>query len=124
MLEINDKLLFGELSYALNGLLFSVHNELGRFAREKQYGDLLEQKFLERKILSRREIIVGDSGNIVDFIVQDSIVLELKAKPFLLHEGYVQIQRYLHACDLRLGILVNFRTKYLQPKRILRTEHL
>ncbi|MBP9686504.1 MAG: GxxExxY protein [Candidatus Doudnabacteria bacterium] len=56
------------------------------------------------------------------FLVEDVIVLELKAKPFLLREDYVQVQRYLHIANVRLGILVNFRPRYLQPKRILRPD--
>ena len=115
-----SKLLYGELSYTLNGILFAVHNELGRFAREKQYSDLMEKKLQENKIAYARECAIGDSGNIVDYIIEDSVIVELKAKPFLLHIDYDQTQRYLHVCDLQLAILVNFRSRYLQPKRVLR----
>ena len=120
MQAASGKLLYGDLSYELNGILFAVHNELDRFAREKQYADLIEEQLKSRNIKYKRECIVGDSGNIVDFIIEDSIILELKAKPFLLHADYDQVQRYLQVCDLHLGILVNFRSKYIQPKRILR----
>ncbi len=122
--DTKTKLLFGELSYEINGILFAVHNELGRFAREKQYADLIETKLKENKIEYKRELIVADSGNVIDFLIEDSLILELKAKPFLLKVDYEQVQRYLHVCDLRLGILVNFRTKYLSPKRILRKQYL
>lgn len=115
-----EKLLFGDLSYKINGLLFGVHNEKGRFAREKQYADLLEERLKGLQTPFVRELVVGDSGNIIDFLIDNSIVLELKAKPFLPLEDYEQVQRYLHATNLRLGLLVNFRTKYLQIKRILR----
>ncbi|PIR96272.1 MAG: GxxExxY protein [Candidatus Doudnabacteria bacterium CG10_big_fil_rev_8_21_14_0_10_42_18] len=118
------KLIFGDLSYKINGVLFATHNDLGRFAREKQYADMIENKFKQNKINYKREQAVGDSGNIVDFIVEDSIILELKAKPFLSSLDYEQVQRYLHFCDLELGVLVNFRPKYLMPKRILRKRHL
>jgi GxxExxY protein len=122
--DTKTKLIFGELSYEINGILFAVHNELGRFAREKQYADLIETKLKENKIEYKRELIVADSGNVVDFLIEDSLILELKAKPFLLKADYEQVQRYLHVCDLRLGILVNFRTKYLSPKRILGKQYL
>ncbi len=119
-----NKLLYGELSYKLNGLLFAIHNELGTYAREKQYGDLLALKLDESNILFRRECIIGDSGNIADFIIENVIILELKAKPFLLRSDYEQVQRYLYICNLQLGLLVNFRSRFLQPKRILHRDYL
>ena len=45
-MEIAGKVIYPELSYVINGILFSTHNELGCFAREKQYGDVIERKFL------------------------------------------------------------------------------
>ncbi len=120
MLSDKKEFLYAETTYKINGLLFSVHNELGMFAREKQYADSFETKLKESGIAYRRELRIGDSGNILDFLIDDLIIIELKSKPFLLREDYFQTQRYLDSLNLRLGILVNFRTKYLQPKRILR----
>lgn len=119
-MEKQNKLLFGELSYKLNGLLFQTHNELGRFAKEKQYSDFFENKLKENKIFFQKEMAIGDSGNRVDFIVDDKIIVELKAKRFITNEDYDQVQRYLQNTDLDLALLVNFRAKYLGIKRILR----
>ena len=44
--------------------------------------------------------------------------LELN-KNFITKEDYYQMQRYLKAANLKLGLIVNFRTTYLHPKRIL-----
>jgi len=42
--DTNEKIIYPELSYAITGICFNVHNKLGRYAREKQYADFLEKK--------------------------------------------------------------------------------
>ncbi len=118
--KVSEKVLYPELSYQITGILFSVHNELGPYAREKQYGDLIEDKLKELKFIYRREMTVGDSGNILDFVVENKIILELKAVRILSREHYRQIQNYLQQTKLDLGLLVNFRNKYIKPSRIIR----
>ena len=121
-----EKLVHPELSYRVNGLCFQVHNELGRFAREKQYADRLEQLLVASNIKYKREARepfrfkesqVG--GNIIDFLVEDKIVLECKAKRFITRQDYYQVQRYLSATNKELGIVVNFSERYLRPRRVL-----
>ncbi len=119
---MKSELIHPELSYLITGICFEAHNELGRYAREKQYGDFIEVKLKELKILYKREISVSDTGNILDFLIDDKIVLELKAKRIITKDDYYQIQRYLQICDLRLGILVNFRDTYIKPHRIVKIE--
>lgn len=80
--------LYGDLTYKINGILIEIHKELGAYAREKQIGDLLEKKLKERNLFYQREVRIGDSGNIADFIIEDKIILELKAKPFFIVEDY------------------------------------
>jgi GxxExxY protein len=119
-----EKLLYGELSYKINGILIEVHKELGQYAREKQVGDLLEKKFKKANIKYEREVRVGDSGNIVDFIVEGIVIIELKTVPFLIGECYDQIKRYLIQTNLKLGLLVNFRCLRVQIKRVLNPNNL
>lgn len=115
-----------ELSYRINGLLFKIHNELGRYCREKQYGDALEKLLkaknmpFDREESAPVESIDNQGTNKVDFIVDNKIVLELKAKPIIQKDDYYQIQKYLQATGHKLGFIVNFRNKYLKPIRIIR----
>ncbi|MCI0619588.1 GxxExxY protein [Candidatus Wolfebacteria bacterium] len=117
-------LLHPELSYTVVGHCFNTHNELGRYAREKQYADHIESQLIHDGILYEREQAIGDSGNIADFVIADTIVLELKAVRALTKEHYRQLQNYLQQSGLALGLLVNFREQYLKPRRILRANHL
>ena len=42
IIKQNIEVLYPDLSYKINGICFNVHNQLGRFGREKQYADELE----------------------------------------------------------------------------------
>lgn len=112
--------LYPELSYAIVGACFDVHNELGRFAREKQYADLLEERFKTARVTYVREFPLGNSGNIIDFLVDEKIILELKMVRHLTREYYRQIQNYLQQARIELGLLVNFSDVALRPRRVLR----
>ncbi|MBI5530098.1 MAG: GxxExxY protein [Candidatus Doudnabacteria bacterium] len=116
-------LLYEDLTFAINGILFSVHNELGQYAREKQYGDVLERICKEKNIAYDREKVIGNSGNTLDFVIANKVILELKAKRIVTKEDYYQTQRYLQETGLRLAILVNFRDKVLRPKRIVKIDN-
>ncbi len=120
--QIDEKVLYSELSYIITGILFATHNELGRYAREKQYGDIIELKLKEAKIPHRREAPIADSGNILDFIIDNKIVLELKSVRIITRDNYRQIQNYLQQTQLKLGLLVNFRSEFLKPLRIIRID--
>lgn len=115
--------IYKDLSYIISGVLFSAHNELGSYAREKQYGNAVARIFKEKNIGFDREVAIANSGNIVDLIVDNKIAIEFKAKRILTKEDYYQMQRYLQESPLKLGILVNFRDKLIKPKRIIRIDN-
>jgi GxxExxY protein len=92
-----NKIIYPELSYKINGILFSVHNELGRFCNEKQYGDVIENYLKLFKIKYEREKILpssfeAKSRNRIDFLIDDKIILEIKTKRALDREDYYQVK--------------------------------
>ena len=127
MFRINKNLLYPDLSYKICGLCFYIHNKLGRYRNEKQYADALENLLKENKIdyLREKPLPVSFPGeknrrNIPDFIIENRIILDIKAKPFITKEDYFQLRRYLESYNKELGLIINFRQKYLRPKRILK----
>jgi GxxExxY protein len=119
---VSKKVIYPELSYTINGILFETKKELGQYAREKQYGDLIEKKLKEKDIQYDREIAIGNTGNIIDFLIENKIVLELKAARLITKDNYRQIQNYLQHAKVKLGILANFREKFLKPVRIIKID--
>jgi|SRR3989338_6552534 len=115
-----------ELSYTLSGILFGVHNEVGRFASEKQICDAIEIRLKQHGLSYRREFVLPSAHagermgrHRVDFIIEDKIILEIKMRRQLRQEDYDQVLRYLKVLNLALGILVNFRDERLHPRRVL-----
>ncbi len=105
--------------------MFKTHKELGKFCRERQYADKLEALLAESKISYQREHNLrkddpqSPKGNIVDFLIENTIVLDAKAKNFITKEDYFQMQRYLRGSNLELGLIVKFRSVHIKPKRVL-----
>ena len=121
-----SKIIERDLSYKLNGIFFEVQRKLGRFCREKQYADMVAQKLREHNLDFKQECpieINGNKSNFADFIVENRVLLELKAKPFIEKSDYYQVMRYLELANLELGLIVNFRSYYLKPKRVLNPKY-
>ena len=123
-------LLHKELSYKITGLCFKVHNDLGRFLRERQYSDRFEEVLKRENVPFLREVLldkITDStvqGNRIDFIIENTIIIDLKAKKFITKDDYYQMQRYLQCSDVQLGLIVNFRDAYLKPRRVINSKYI
>ena len=82
---------------------------------------------MQSHLLYKREVSIPLAGventstNIADFVISDKIIIDLKAKPFVSKDDYYQMNRYLIASSLNLGMIVNFRNKFLRPIRVIRS---
>lgn len=124
-----EKILYKDLSYKIQGILFEAHNELGRFCNEQQVCDCLKQCFKKAGIVYEWQKVLPPSfageasgRNRVDFLIEEKLLLEIKCKRFLTKDDYYQTKRYLVALNKKLGLLVNFRDQRLLPKRILNSD--
>jgi GxxExxY protein len=126
----NKNIYHPELSYEITGLLFKVHNNSGRFKTERQYYDMFERLLKENKFIYSRETELKklfdnaiENGNIPDFIIENKIIIDFKAKKFITKDDYYQMLRYLEVANLPLGFIVNFRSTYLKPKRVINSKY-
>ena len=104
-----------------------VHNQLGKGFNEVVYADALEIELMDNKIPYSREKKFGIlyKGNLLphkykaDFIIDDKIILELKAISCLTPANVKQTLNYLAVSKLKLGLLINFGEDSLKYKRIV-----
>ena len=120
------KLIHEEVTYAIRGMLIEVYNALGPGFREETYKTALMVEARRRGLSLAREvpIDVRYAGQIVDsyrldLVVENKVVLELKAVDELHPRFKAQLLSYLKASGLRVGLLVNFGSKRLQVVRVV-----
>lgn len=122
--------LYKELSYKLVGLFFKIRNEYGPGHKENIYQNLLEEALIANNIPYSREarikIYSNDTGRVVgtyvpDFLVDEKIVVELKASGYTTPTDEKQLYHYLRNSPYQVGYLVNFSTPQLYIKRIIYT---
>jgi len=115
-------------SYKIIGACMEVHNNLGKGFLEIVYKDALEYEFKKQNIPFKREqeFSVNYKGTTLphkfyaDFVIWDKIILEVKNVLQLNSDHLEQTLNYLAVSDSRLGIVVNFREKNLEYKRVVR----
>ena len=114
-----------ELTYKVNGCAMKVHNVLGNGFQEVIYQRCLAIEMERAGLIYGREIdqIIYYNGIEVgtrraDFIVENQVVVELKAIIKLEDVHLSQAKNYVVAYDFSIGLLINFGSKSLQFKKI------
>jgi GxxExxY protein len=107
-----------------------VHKTLGKGFSKIVYKDALEFEFSENKIPFEREkeFSVNYKSTTLkhkfyaDFVLYNSIILEVKTVDCFNNSHYNQCLNYLKVSDNELALLVNFNSVSLEYKRIVRTK--
>lgn len=123
---MEESILYKDLSYKVVGLAMQVHTELGFGFLEKVYENSLMVLFEENgiKAVQQVPIAVPFHGRIVgeyvaDIVVEDSIILELKALDRIAEIHKAQTLNYLKATPYRLALLINFGKYKLEYTRLV-----
>ena len=118
-------LLYEELTGKILSVCFEVMNELGSGFLESVYEKALLIALEQKGIKSQNQapLTVKFRGKIVgefyaDILVEDKIILEIKAVRALLPEHQAQLINYLKATNKEVGLLINFGKPKLEYKRL------
>lgn len=108
------------------GCAMQVHKVLGNGFQEVIYQRALAIEMIKKDLSFQRELeipIYYDDQNIgtrrVDFLVDEKIMVELKAITKLEDVHLAQAVNYLEAYHLEIGLLVNFGAKSLEFRRVI-----
>ena len=116
-----------DLTRAVIGCAFEVSNELGAGFLESVYESAMLVALKEAGISaeSQRSIEVTFRGQTVgtfyaDLLVEDKVIVELKAAKAIAPEHQAQVINYLNATGIEVGLLLNFGNPKLEYKRFNR----
>jgi GxxExxY protein len=122
-----EKLLYGDLSVRIRQAAFDVHSYLGNGFLEKVYENAFAYKLrhyniacqqqVHLKVYFENKVVVGEY--IADVVVDQKIIIELKAIENLDKIHFAQVKNYLKATKFRLGLLINFGKPVLEFRRII-----
>jgi GxxExxY protein len=126
-----ENLKHSEITGKVIKAFYKVYNTLGYGFLEKVYENsmLIELKKMGVNCSNQfpvkvyyDDLIVGDFT--ADILVEDSVIVELKAIEGLAPIHETQLVNYLKATELEVGLLLNFGPKPVFKRRILTQEYL
>jgi len=120
-------LLYEELTKLILEACFEVSNELGAGFLESVYQNALLLALAQKgiKVEAQKPIALLFRGKNVgqfyaDLLVDDKVIVELKAVKSILPEHKAQVINYLKATGIEVGLLVNFGIPKLEYHRLHR----
>lgn len=128
---IKEEYKYSDITEKIIGCCMTVHNTLGLGFPEYIYQRALEIEIRKQKLNFVREKVMPiyydniEIGNRrVDFLVEDKIMLELKAIFQLDNIHFSQTMNYIETYKLEIGLLINFGNSKLEFKRLVSKKNL
>ncbi len=121
---------YDDITYKINGCAMKVHNTLGNGFQEVIYQRCLAIELEKARLNFAREleqeifyeqILVGRRR--ADFVVENDIIVEIKAVINLEDVHLAQAKNYLVAYDKPVGLLINFGATSLQFKKVFNQKY-
>lgn len=119
-----------ELTYSIIGCAMKVHNTLGNGFQEVIYQRCLALELEKKHIKFARELempIYYEDTEVgtrrADFVIQEKVLVEIKAVIKLEDVHLAQVLNYLQAYRIDIGLLINFGSNSLEYKRLYRKKN-
>jgi len=118
-----------QVSYEIIGAAYKVHATLGPGLLESTYEVCMEYELLKRDLKVERQKALPvvydgvhlDAGYRIDLLVEDAVVVEMKAVEAVAPVHQAQLMTYLKLTGMKLGLLMNFNVTDMKKgiKRIV-----
>lgn len=110
-----------ELTYIIRGLCINVHRKLGAGLLEKVYQTVLAYEISKAGFSVKTEVQIPikydnieiDAGFRADIIVENRLIIELKAVDQILPVHFAQLRTYMKLSGINHGVLVNFNCVHI-----------
>lgn len=111
-----------EISFKVIGAALSIHKSIGPGLLESAYENALAYDLKEMGLDVMQQVpmpfiykkVKQEVGYRIDLLVNNKIIIEIKAVEALVPVHYAQLLTYLKLSDLKLGLLINFNSKILK----------
>ncbi len=111
-------LLYRELTDSILGVFYKVYTKLGFGFLEKVYENAMFLEFKKQDLLCSKQQPISvyyegqEVGNyFADLIVENKVIVELKASAMIIPEHEAQLLNYLKATEIEVGLILNFGPK-------------
>ena len=125
--KVDVVLMHSELTKTIIGCAFDVSNDIGAGFLESVYENALAIALQEFGVAVRQQapISVYFRGQSVgtfyaDLLVENRVIVELKAVSALSQQHEAQLLNYLSATNIQVGLLINFGNPRIQYRRLTR----
>ena len=121
---------YADLTDRIIKCFYTVYNELGYGFLEKVYQNALLFELQSNELTTEsqkqikvfyRDVLVGEYY--ADILVNNSVILELKAAEAVVEEHEFQLINYLKATDIEVGLLLNFGKKPEIRRKVFSNNH-
>ncbi len=125
---------FDTITYKINGCAMAVHRELGPGLREDSYQRALANKLTDANLAFEQQKLYEVYENpeekrlvgyyIPDYIVEEKVIVEIKALHGLDNSHLAQVISYLVVSGCPVGLLINFGERSLNFRRVFPSKNI